>query len=220
MKKQNIISWIALALSIIACIITWVRVDVYFTNDTFVGIMAGFMGACATIVVGAQIYNSIEAKQSIKELQELHKKHIREMNDNMRETENRLSCAIIVSQATSVFDYQPITAFVYLHKGMEYALELEDQHLVENIFSDLKESYTAISMNINKTGNSYIELISKEKEETIKEFYRLSIRKSLQNEIYEDIKEEYEQIIPIIKNTITTKLENYKREKEATNTNS
>lgn len=71
MSKANIVSWIALALSIIACIITWVRIDVYFTNDTFVGIMAGFMGACATIVVGAQIYNSIETSRKIKELEKL-----------------------------------------------------------------------------------------------------------------------------------------------------
>lgn len=69
--NHNIVSWIALVLSIIACIITWVRVDVYFTNDTFVGIMAGFMGACATIVVGAQIYNSIETSRKIKELESL-----------------------------------------------------------------------------------------------------------------------------------------------------
>lgn len=66
MNKQNIVSWIALALSIIACIVTWARVDVYFTNDTFVGIMAGFMGACATIIVGTQIYNSIETSKKNK----------------------------------------------------------------------------------------------------------------------------------------------------------
>lgn len=136
MKWLKKIQWISLPLSIAAFIISWLRIDVYMTNDTFVGIMAGFMGACATIVVGAQIYNSIEAKQSIKEFQELYKKHIQEMNDNMRETENRLSCSIIISQASSVFDYQPITAFVYLHKGLEYALELKDKYLVENIFSD------------------------------------------------------------------------------------
>lgn len=65
MKRQNIISWIALVLSIIACIVTWVRIDVYFTNDTFVGIMAGFMGICATILLGAQIYNSIDTRNSI-----------------------------------------------------------------------------------------------------------------------------------------------------------
>lgn len=216
MNKQSIIlPWIAIALSITACIITFLDLDkAQITDDSFIGIMASFIGVIATILVGVQIFNSIETKQSIKELEKLHKKHIQEMNDNMREIENRLSCSIIVTQVSSIFDSQPIAALIYLHKGLEYALELEDKVLVENFFSDLKESYTVISKNIDINGNNYIELMSKEKEETIKEFKRLSIKKHIQNEIYEDIKEEYEQIIPTIKSTIITKLENYKREKE------
>lgn len=87
MKRQNIVSWIALALSIIACIVTWVRVDVYFTNDTFVGIMAGFMGACATIVVGAQIYNSIETSKKIKEIEELQKQVAKDIEYLKKERE-------------------------------------------------------------------------------------------------------------------------------------
>lgn len=71
--KKNWISWLALALSIVACIITWLRVDVYINNDTFVGVMAGFMGACATIIVGFQIFNSIETKRDINELKESYK---------------------------------------------------------------------------------------------------------------------------------------------------
>lgn len=80
MNKQNIISWTALVLSIIACIITWVRVDVYFTNDTFVGIMAGFMGACATILVGVQIYNSIDTRNSINKLNESFEEKIKRLD--------------------------------------------------------------------------------------------------------------------------------------------
>lgn len=67
MKSINskALSWIAIILSVIAMIITWLRVEVTIENDTFVGLMAGFMGACATILVGAQIYNSIDTKNSI-----------------------------------------------------------------------------------------------------------------------------------------------------------
>lgn len=71
MKWLKKIQWISLPLSIAAFVISWLRIDVYMTNDTFVGIMAGFMGACATIVVGAQIYNSIETSKKIKELEGL-----------------------------------------------------------------------------------------------------------------------------------------------------
>lgn len=82
MKKQCIISWIALVLSIIACIITWARIDVYITNDTFVGIMAGFMGICATILVGVQIYNSIDTRNSINKLNESIEAKIKELESN------------------------------------------------------------------------------------------------------------------------------------------
>ena len=70
MKSINskALSWIAIILSVIAMIITWLRVEVTIENDTFVGLMAGFMGACATILVGAQIYNSIDTKNSINNI--------------------------------------------------------------------------------------------------------------------------------------------------------
>lgn len=80
MSKINMISWIALVLSIIACIITLVRIDVYITNDTFVGIMAGFMGICATILLGAQIYNSIDTRNSINKLNESFNSKIDKLN--------------------------------------------------------------------------------------------------------------------------------------------
>lgn len=86
-KKKNISSntilsiW-SISLSAIAIIVTMVRVDVYFTNDTFVGIMAGFMGACATILVGVQIYNSIDTRNSINKLNESFEKKIKEVESN------------------------------------------------------------------------------------------------------------------------------------------
>lgn len=68
MKRNNWFSAIALFLSILACIVTWLRVEIYTTNDTFVGIMAGFIGICATLIVGTQIYNSIDTRNTINEL--------------------------------------------------------------------------------------------------------------------------------------------------------
>lgn len=82
MKKQNIISWIALTLSIIACIITLIRVDVTVANDSFISMIAGFMGVCATLLVGSQIYNSIETSRRIKELDDNNRKPICRMYFN------------------------------------------------------------------------------------------------------------------------------------------
>ena len=85
-KKKNIASntilsiW-SISLSAIAIIVTMIRVDVYFTNDSFVGIMAGFMGACATILVGVQIYNSIDTRNSINKLNEKIEEKIQKLNN-------------------------------------------------------------------------------------------------------------------------------------------
>lgn len=70
----------SICLSVIAFIAAFLRVDVYFTNDSFVGIMAGFMGACATILVGVQIYNSIDTRNSINKLNESFEKKIQELD--------------------------------------------------------------------------------------------------------------------------------------------
>ena len=67
-----------------------VRVDVYFTNDTFVGIMAGFMGACATILVGVQIFSSIETRNSINKLNESFKEKINKLNTTYHERTSEL----------------------------------------------------------------------------------------------------------------------------------
>lgn len=88
MNKINLISYIAIILSITACIITWLRIDVTITNDTFVGIMAGFMGVCATILVGVQIYNSIDTRNSINKLKEKIEQQIKELNSDYN---NRLA---------------------------------------------------------------------------------------------------------------------------------
>lgn len=83
-----ILSIWSICLSAFAFIGAFLRVDVYFTNDSFVGIMAGFMGACATILVGVQIYNSIDTRNSINKLKEKIEQQIKELNSDYN---NRLA---------------------------------------------------------------------------------------------------------------------------------
>ena len=84
MKKQTIIlSWIAIALSITACIITFLDLDkAQITDDSFIGVMASFIGVIATILVGVQIFNSIETRNSINKLNESFEKKIKEVESN------------------------------------------------------------------------------------------------------------------------------------------
>lgn len=171
MNKQNIISWIALALSIIACIITWARIDIYFTNDTFVGIMASFIGVCATILVGVQIYNSIDTKNTINKLEESFCSKIKEIDTDYNnrvkqlntiinklqyELENikkdkksnelKMQSYIYRTHGISLIEFQPLTAFEYLYKSLELALQNDDIQDTTKTIQD----FEAITKRISK----------------------------------------------------------------------
>mgnify|MGYP000103002747 CR=1 FL=1 len=131
--KKNWISWLALALSIAACIITWLRVEIYTTNDTFVGVMAGFMGACATIIVGFQIFNSIETKRDINELKESYKIKISDIEKVQKELENQIKDSKIKeltiesfayqAYAITIYQEQPFTAYSVFYTALKLVLE-------------------------------------------------------------------------------------------------
>jgi hypothetical protein len=141
MKKQNIVSWIALSLSIMACIVTWLRINVTITNDTFVGIMAGFMGACATIIVGAQIYNSIETSKKIKKiegLQALLKKELEEGKLSRRKSEGRIQAWLYYSHGIAISNHNLFTCYEFLYEALKEALLHCSPDEIRHILHDLK----------------------------------------------------------------------------------
>lgn len=153
MKKQNIISWIALVLSIIACIITWVRVDVYFTNDTFVGIMAGFMGVCTTILVGSQIYNQIENKKQIEKtikLQDILNKELKESKSQWMKSEKRIEALLKYTHGIALYDENPIYTFEYLYSALKSALLYCSPNEINHIIHDLNATSIKMEKKFNE----------------------------------------------------------------------
>lgn len=173
MKWLKKIQWTSLPLSIAAFVISWLRIDVYMTNDTFVGIMAGFMGACATILVGVQIYNSIDTKNSINKLNESfeikinkidndYNSRIKELNliinklqHELEETkkektsnELKMQSYIYRTHGISLVEIQPLTAFEYLYKSLELALQNDD---IEDITKTIQD-FEAITTRIYNKG--------------------------------------------------------------------
>lgn len=139
--KKNWISWLALALSIAACIITWLRVEVYTTNDTFVGVMAGFMGACATILVGVQIYNSIEYRNKLQEIEKTQLQLREELKKAVAErakSELMMNGQIERAKGLSLFKQQPFSAYKSFHKELEYFLEANSIDKVNTAINDLR----------------------------------------------------------------------------------
>lgn len=141
MNKTNIISWIALVLSIIACIITWARIDVYITNDTFVGIMAGFMGACATILVGVQIYNSIETSRKIKDIDNLQtkiEKDIDFLKNEKERLEHYTNYKTLISLGVATSKERPIFALKKYLSALKEALYLNDAQCINRVLLNIE----------------------------------------------------------------------------------
>lgn len=141
MKRQNIVSWIALALSIIACIVTWVRVDVTVANDSFISMIAGFMGVCATLLVGSQIYNSIETSRKIKELDEKLKKtecNFLKSRERNKEFEHYVRYRLYLQVGQSMQDNEPIFAFRQLFYALDQALHANNSAYVSNSMAEIK----------------------------------------------------------------------------------
>lgn len=141
MKRSDWFSIIALALSLTACIITWLRVEIYTTNDTFVGLMSGFMGACATLIVGVQIYNSIEAKSKLKEIentQHLLQQQLKEAQDERKISEITMQYLIHRAQGLSIHYIQTYTAYAFFFKSLEYALESDYSEYINQALHDLE----------------------------------------------------------------------------------
>lgn len=195
MNKQNIISWIALVLSIIACIVTWVRIDVYFTNDTFVGIMAGFMGACATIVVGAQIYNSIETSKKIKEIEGLQTQVAKDIEYLKQEREllvHYTKYKTSISLGISTINEQPVFAYKKFFYALKEALILNETSFINSSLHNIEILCPKIEKNKNLKFPSDFkqELYSPDK---IKNYKSYPLVKDRYTKCYETILKAYKQ---------------------------
>mgnify|MGYP000900092666 CR=1 FL=1 len=151
-KKKNIASNVILSiwsisLSAIAIIVTMIRVDVYFTNDSFVGIMAGFMGACATIIVGAQIYNSIDTSKKIKELERLQEQVTKDIEFLKKEREKGdhfTKYGVCISLGRSTIDNNVFFSYDSYFDALTEALILNNTYYINTVISDIEAICTAL----------------------------------------------------------------------------
>ncbi|WP_281962459.1 hypothetical protein [Bacteroides nordii] len=190
--KKNWISLLALTLSTIACIITWLRVEVYTTNDTFVGIMAGFMGACATILVGVQIYNSIETKSRLQKIEKLQSKlsidieQIKiEREKGERLTKYGVNFSIGLSHGTS----DPYFAFNAYFGALKDALYINESIYIENTISNMEFVCNIISKKKHKPSENF----------DIKKYSKTNLEKFRS---YPLIRKRYEAIFDIVNSSI------------------
>lgn len=75
-KKSFILSFFALIVSIVTLVVIFIRVTPNSVIDlgTFIGVMTALIGISITFLVGYQIYNAIEIRQKLAEVDQLQEK--------------------------------------------------------------------------------------------------------------------------------------------------
>lgn len=151
MKKDSLISWIALFFSIIACLIAYFDLDKgeEIATSSFIGLIASFIGACATFLVGSQIYNSIEFSRKIESINKLQSEILKDIEKLKKERNKIIYFTKYKSHITAGISSREhvLKAFVEFFGALKDALFLNDplyinQSLrkIENVCRDIQKT--------------------------------------------------------------------------------
>lgn len=137
-KKSFILSIIALAVSIITLAVIFIRVTPNSVIDlgTFIGVMTALIGICITFLVGYQIYNAIEIRQKLAEVDKL-KSLLDRTNIELEKTKASIFDSIYatLAKAVSINPDKSVDAFYYMNVSLRYSLDIDDtrQNYVDRI---------------------------------------------------------------------------------------
>lgn len=137
-NKSFILSIIALATSIITLAVIFIRVTPNSVIDlgTFIGVMTALIGICITFLVGYQIYNAIEIRQKLAEIDTL-KSLLDRTNIELEKTKASVFDSIYatLAKAVSINPNKPVDAFYYMNVSLKYSLDIDDtrQNYVDRI---------------------------------------------------------------------------------------
>lgn len=127
--KNSWMSLVALVFSTIALIITYLRIDVTISNDTFIGIIASFIGASTTLVVGAQIYNSIETRKMKDDMQNVE--------ENIHKKMIVIDCAVNYIQGLANVTERPLSAYRDFISALDSAYDSNNHNAIEDCYNNL-----------------------------------------------------------------------------------
>ncbi len=105
MKTRPLLSIVALLVAVLALIVSIFRIipNVVITNDTYIGTIATFMGITTTLIVGYQIYNSIDFKGKVRQI-ELLTKELNSLKDKVERSNIENQFLTMELRTQSFFD--------------------------------------------------------------------------------------------------------------------
>jgi hypothetical protein len=176
-------AYLSLAISITMLVLWCCNVGGFsvVSLDSFVGVIVALLAIVVTLVLGWQIYNSIELKAKIEELNVIKGKlSVQEKDIKIRNSQ--MSLLIFGSLADiELYNNHYITAFRYLMTSLEYSMSLDTPENINTIFSRMNRSISKIPQDA---------LCPAENMEYIQDSNK-NIRKS---KCYDIIKNQYEEI--------------------------
>jgi hypothetical protein len=149
-KGQVFLCWFTIGLAIIAIMATFfVRIipTVTITGETYIGVLVSLLGICVTLAIGYQIVNTLDLKESIREMKSLKhdlegmKKEMVKIKYQMR-AEQSNSEGIAASQNG---DY-PLGLYNFT-TGLKMALKCDDGTLIPMIIDNIKEALNIWNVN-------------------------------------------------------------------------
>ena len=136
-----ILSWLAIIVSIATMILFFVKVEPnsVVNSDTFISVLAGLVGVMVTLLVGYQIYEAVEMRGKLKELDELRRKFEATQKDLEKE-KNKMQeqCCMLMYHVFSYQQDRHVDAFLRLHESLKYII------CTEEIYGDMDWYFKAL----------------------------------------------------------------------------
>ncbi|MBQ6275353.1 MAG: hypothetical protein IJK62_01445 [Bacteroidales bacterium] len=147
--------------------------------DSFVGVIVALLAIVVTLVLGWQIYNSIEIKDKLKKVDDIESK-AKEQDKEIRQNLNWSQHLIFIGLAEIEINKQNYTlAFSYLMESLEYSLSSDNIKNHKQLLSKMEIIIESIKEN---TPCAYMKKINN------------SDTKIKASQLYKNIKPRYEKI--------------------------
>ena len=189
--KGLILPCISVIISLIALGGSFLKVGI--TSEFFISLIASLMGVCATIMVGLQIFNSIEFNKAMKDLNILRK----EIEDVRSSTDLQKSHLRLVQGISISINQQYISAMYSFYWAMNYAILADDYKTMNLVMDNIQNVY------VNHIKDKIISNVLENDDKDIKDnFLGIDIKSLPNSSNYSYFKVKFERIILNIQNDL------------------
>ena len=142
MKRKNLGLWLsvtAVIIAIIAFVIVCCRwITFPESTESFIGILVSLLAICVTFVIGYQIINTLNIKESVKEIDHKTAEVTQELKDlnKFKDEIKAINARSIGDMYSHLQDYN--NAICYYVDGLNYALKSDDARRSDAILSNIE----------------------------------------------------------------------------------